>query len=116
NTVLQHLPTPELIERKIAEFLRILKPRGLAVFQLLSFVPLRYRIQPTRRLYGVLRALGVKHFVLYNRFGLTPIRTNSLPEKRVLDVVATLNGKCLAIERTVVAETSVRSAIYMVTT
>src|SRR5262249_54876382 len=38
RSVLQHLPTPELIERKIAEFLRILKPAGLAVFQLLSFV------------------------------------------------------------------------------
>jgi SAM-dependent methyltransferase len=115
NIVLQHLPSPELIERKIAEFLRVLKPGGLAVFQLLSFVPWRYRIQPTRRIYGLLRALGLRHDLLYNRLGLTPIRSNFLPEERVLELVANLNGKCLAIERTVVRETSVRSATYMVT-
>jgi len=115
NIVLQHLPSVELIEDKIAEFLRILKPSGLAVFQLLSFVPLRYRLQPTRRVYGLLRALGLRHELLYNRLGLTPIRSNFLPEKRVVQLVANLNGKCLAIERSVIRETSVRSATYMVT-
>ena len=115
NIVLQHLPSVEMIERTIAEFLRILKPGGLAVFQLLSFVPLRYRLQPTRRLYGLLRTLGLRHNLLYNRLGLTPIRSNFLPEKRVVQLVTNLNGKCLAIERSVIRETSVRSATYMVT-
>ena len=115
NIVLQHLPSVEMIERTIAEFMRILKPGGLAVFQLLSFVPLRYRLQPTRRLYGLLRTLGLRHNLLYNRLGLTPIRSNFLPEKRVVQLVANLSGKCLAIERSVIRETSVRSATYMVT-
>jgi ubiquinone/menaquinone biosynthesis C-methylase UbiE len=47
--VLQHVPGRWRIERYIEEFVRVLRPRGLLVFQLPSAIPWRHRIQPRRR-------------------------------------------------------------------
>ena len=60
NKVLQHISSRKMIRDYLAEFLRVLKRGGLLVFQLLSYIPVRNRIQPRRRMYSWLRALGVR--------------------------------------------------------
>jgi SAM-dependent methyltransferase len=71
SKVLQHMPSGELARAYVAEFLRVLAPGGLAVFQLWTRIPWRNRIQARRRLYGALRALRVPEARL-NRLGLSP--------------------------------------------
>jgi len=115
DIVLQHLPTRALIEGNISEFVRVLKPEGLVMFQLLSFIPLKYRVQPTRRVYGLLRSLGFKREVLYKRLGLTPIRSNYIREERVLDLLRTLGARILETRRSTMPDTGVRSSTYFVT-
>ena len=55
NLVLQHLPNRSTIEGYLAEFVRVLNTCGLLVFQLPSRLPLLVRLEPRRRLHGVLR-------------------------------------------------------------
>jgi hypothetical protein len=104
-----------MIEAKIADFFRITKPGGLVVFQLLYFIPFRYRFQPRRRVYAFLRWLGVSHGILYRVLRLTPIRSNYLKEERVLELLDSLGARCLEIQRKRIPETSVGSATYFFT-
>ncbi len=59
NIVLQHLPNEQAIKSYIAEFSRILKKEGLLVFQLPSYIPFSNRLQIRKRLYRLLRKVGV---------------------------------------------------------
>jgi 2-polyprenyl-3-methyl-5-hydroxy-6-metoxy-1,4-benzoquinol methylase len=115
NIVLQHLPSRSLIEHKIAEFVRMLKPGGLATFQLLSFIPLKYRLQPTRRVYGLLRRIGIGHAFLYERLKLTPIRSNYISEPRILALLKGLGARSLETQQKTIPETSVQSVTYFFT-
>ena len=115
DLVLQHLPTRVLIQSIISEFVRTLRPNGLAVFQLLSFIPRKYRLQPARRIYELLRAVGIAPDTLYKRFGLTPIRNNCLSEQQVLTQLQRLGGRLLKIQRRTIPETLVRSSTYFFT-
>jgi SAM-dependent methyltransferase len=71
SKVLQHMPSGAQACAYTAEFLRLVRPGGIAVFQLWTSIPLRRRIQPRRRLYGALRRLGLGEERL-NRMGLSP--------------------------------------------
>jgi SAM-dependent methyltransferase len=71
SKVLQHMPSRELACAYVAEFLRLLRPGGIAVFQLWTHIPWRNRIQARRRLYHALRRLRVPDARL-NRLGLSP--------------------------------------------
>jgi SAM-dependent methyltransferase len=115
HTVLQHFPARVLIEAKISEFVRVLKPRGLIVFQLLSFIPFKYRIQPTRRAYAFFRAIGFGCETLYRHLRLTPIRSTCIGEERILDLLGRLQAHSLEIHRLTFPQTSVRGATYFVT-
>jgi ubiquinone/menaquinone biosynthesis C-methylase UbiE len=115
DIVLQHLPSRALIEGKISEFVRVLRPDGLAMFQLLSFIPLKYRLQPIRRAYGILRSLGFDHELLYKRLKLTPIRSNYIRQERVLELLQTLGARTLETRRSTMLDTGVRSSTYLVT-
>src|SRR2546426_9170455 len=108
--VLQHLPARHFIESTISEFVRVLKPGGLGAFQLLSFVPLKYRLQPTRRLYQFFRSLGFSHNFLYRTLRLTPIRQNYIPEHRVLRLLEGLGAASLETQRSTIEESSVESS------
>jgi ubiquinone/menaquinone biosynthesis C-methylase UbiE len=115
DVVLQHLPTQKMIEVRIADFFRITKPGGLVAFQLLYFIPFRYRFQPARRAYTFLRWLGVSHRILYRVLRLNPIRSNYLKEERVLAILDSLGARCLEIQRRRIPDTSVGSATYFFT-
>jgi SAM-dependent methyltransferase len=81
--VLQHMPSPEMVEQYVGEFLRVLRPGGLAVFQALSHIPLALRLQPRRRVYAFLRTLGLSEQLLLMRMKLTPARGLAVPEPRM---------------------------------
>lgn len=78
--VLQHMPSAEMVEQYVSEFLRLLRPGGLAVFQSLSHIPMALRLQPRRRVYSVLRTLGLSEQLLLMRMKLTPARGLAIPE------------------------------------
>ena len=99
SIVLQHLPSLQLIESYIAEFMRILAPHGLLVFQLPSHIPWKNRIQPRRRVYRLLRLLGASEDYLLNSLELTPMRMNFVPEPRVHHVVGAAGGEVLLVDR-----------------
>jgi SAM-dependent methyltransferase len=113
--VLQHIPTPEGIKTYIAEFVRTLKQGGLLVFQLITYIPVRYRIQPGRRLYSLLGSLGVDRSLLYERFGLTPIRMTYVPEKEVCAFLESVGVRILEVRVDESSEPSIHSRTFYVT-
>ena len=83
SIVLQHVPDRRAIESYIAEFCRVLRPGGLAVFQLPSHIPAIFRLQWRRRLYLGLRSLGFGAPFLYRRLHLLPIAMSYVPEGEI---------------------------------
>lgn len=96
--VLQHLPHRRIALRYVEEFVRLLTPGGVAIFQVPSHVPPRRRLQLRRRLYRLLRALGVRPTWLNARAGLDPIRTMALAEAEVVRTVQSAGGVVLLTE------------------
>lgn len=82
NIVLQHQPSKEIARSYIREFVRLLKPEGMAVFQMPYKLSLRHALQPKRRLYSYLRKLGLPTDFVYRRLHLNPIRTISLSQAK----------------------------------
>jgi SAM-dependent methyltransferase len=82
--VLQHLPSREVVENYVAEFLRVLRPGGLLVFQMPNELPLYVRVNPRRNAYLALRKLGLSQRFLYWRLGLHPNRMIAIPKKSVV--------------------------------
>jgi len=95
--VLQHLPGTALIESYVREFIRLLTPGGVAVFQLPASMVLAQRLQPRRRVYELLRAFGCDRRMLF-RVGLQPIRMIAVSSKSIQDLVARSGGRMLAVD------------------
>ena len=88
SIVLQHLPSPADIERYVGEFLRVARPDGLVVFGIPSHIPFPWSLQPRRRVYALLRRLGVSERWMLRKTPLTPMRMTQMPEadiRRLLD-------------------------------
>ncbi|HUH14868.1 MAG TPA: class I SAM-dependent methyltransferase [Gaiellaceae bacterium] len=83
NRVLQHVPSAAEIERYLLEFLRVTRPGGLVVAGIPCRIPLPWSLQPRRRVYALLRRLGVSEAWLLRRTPLTPMRMTVVPEHRV---------------------------------
>jgi SAM-dependent methyltransferase len=113
--VLQHLPTRASIGAYVTELARILAPGGLLVCQIPSHIPLRRRLQPRRRLYGILRSLGVGPRVLYHRLGLFPMRMTSLAEQNVRALLTAAGARVLEAPVDTMASTAIESRSYYVT-
>lgn len=92
SKVLQHMNARSVALDYIAEFLRVLRHDGLAVFQLPYEVPFRRRMQPRRRLYRLLRASGLSERWLYNKVALNPMKTISVPQEEVARAVENAGG------------------------
>ena len=97
--VLQHLPSREWIADYVVALIGRLKPGGLLVFQLPSHIPARKMIQPRRRAYSLLRALGVKSDFLYRKLGLNPIRMLFMPKSQVVSVIEGADGRLLEAKK-----------------
>lgn len=85
--VLQHVPQQKTIRTYISEFCRTLKPGGILVMQLPSYVPIRRRLQARPRIYRWLRKFGVPATFLFELLGLHPIPMNYLSEAEVVSIV-----------------------------
>jgi hypothetical protein len=86
------MPSVEMVEAYVSEFLRILRPGGLAVFQALSHIPLALRLQPRRRAYAVLRRLGLSEELLMVKMKLTPARGLAVPESEMRAIIERHGG------------------------
>jgi SAM-dependent methyltransferase len=112
--VLQHQARRKAIRGYIAEFVRVLRPGGLLVFQLPTHIPVRHRVQPRRRAYWALRALGLSPSTLYNRLGLDPLRMRHMAPGDVAEAVTRGGGRLVtALEDNLAG--SLPSATYYVT-
>ncbi|MEP6909359.1 MAG: class I SAM-dependent methyltransferase [Actinomycetota bacterium] len=98
SLVLQHMPSPEVVESYVGEFLRVLRPGGLAVFQMLSHIPLALRLQPRRRVYAFLRTLGLSEQMLLMQMKLTPARGLAVSEAEMRQFVERHGGTLDLVE------------------
>ena len=96
--VLQHVPDRRTIKAYIAEFCRVLRPGGLAVFQLPSHIPATFRLQWRRRLYRGLRRLGFGASFLYRRLHLQPIAMSHVPEHEIKQLLQSEAARLLDVE------------------
>jgi hypothetical protein len=86
-----------------------------AVCQIPGHIPLRRRLQPRRRLYGILRGLGVGPRVLYHRLGLFPMRMTSVAEQEVRALLTAAGARVLKARADTMASTAIESRTYYVT-
>jgi SAM-dependent methyltransferase len=93
NIVLQHQPDEETAKSYIAEFVRIIKPAGIAVFQIPCKLALRTTLQPKRRLYSLLRSVGISADFIYKRLRLDPMRTIAVSSNDVRATVSAQGGR-----------------------
>ncbi len=114
SIVLQHVPNLDTVKAYLAEFVRILKPDGIAVFQIPVRIPWRSRLQPQQRLYHLLRSLGVSSKRLY-RWNLLPISMNAMEEGMVRATVERAGGRIVAVEANNFSGPKVESKMFYVT-
>jgi SAM-dependent methyltransferase len=98
SIVLQHLPSAEAIEAYVGEFLRVAKADGLVVFGAATRIAPLYALQPRRRLYALLRRVGVHEQWMLRRTPLTPMRMTAVPEDRLLALLHARGGELLHSE------------------
>ncbi len=115
NKVLQHISSRKIIREYLAEFLRVMKRGGLLVFQLLSYIPVRNRIQPRRRMYSWLRSIGVRERVLYEKIGLHPLCANYISQEEVIFYMRALGGRILLVQPDPNLTPAIQSRHYYVT-
>jgi len=115
NLVLQHLPSDTIVYSFISEFVRVLKPHGLLVFQLPNTIPFHVRIQPRRNLYRVLRMLGFSEKFLYWKLGLHPVRMRAIPKSDIESFLTSAGAKLLEVQPQTNTEFSVESSMYFAT-
>ncbi len=80
--VLQHIPDQQAILDLLNEFARVLKPGGLIVLNVCHAIRWPYRIQARRRLYHVLKRIGLSDRILYYHFKLYPQSVHAIPQAR----------------------------------
>ena len=100
NIVLQHLPSVAEIAGYLRELIRVTRPDGLVVFGLANRVPFPYSLQGRRRVYALLRRLGMSESWMLRRTSLTPMRMTWMPHAEVLRVLEDGGAKLLAVEPT----------------
>lgn len=95
DIVLQHFPNKKTMLKQISEFIRILRPSGIALFQLPSKLPFLVKLHPRRRLYNFLKNLGFNKKFLYNKLGLYGFSMLNLSTPKIKNV---LKNKVKVIE------------------
>ena len=97
SRVLQHQRSTKLILNHISEFIRVLRPGGIAAFQVPCHIPYLHRIQPRRRMYELLRGIGLPSRPLY-RIRLTPMCMTSASVEDVTRVIKNAGGRVLSAD------------------
>ncbi len=94
--VLQHQRSAKLILEHVSELIRVVKPGGIAAFQIPCNVPYMHRLQPRRRVYELLRGMGLPARFLY-RLNLVPMCMTSASVKSVVSAVEKSGGRVLSV-------------------
>ena len=81
--VLQHQPSADAALRLLERLAGLVARGGVLVAQVPTRLAPRLRLQPGRRAYGALRAVGVPPRFLYERLRLQPMRMVAVPRGRV---------------------------------
>lgn len=110
--VLQHLPSRTAIARTAATLAGRVGPGGALIVQIPAPVPIRHRIQPRRRLYAALSALGIREGTLHNRLGLSPIRMTGLDQAKVRSILQSHGLSVIEVQTDVFPGTSIVSNVY----
>jgi SAM-dependent methyltransferase len=95
---LQHVGPPTAIRSYIMEFIRVLAEGGLALFQLPVRLPMRTRLQASRRAYRALRAAGVSESTLHRRLRLHPMRMTAVRSSDVHKWLGAAGARAVAVE------------------
>ncbi|MBA2474382.1 MAG: class I SAM-dependent methyltransferase [Actinobacteria bacterium] len=98
SLTLQHLPGRGLALGYLAELVRVLRPGGLLAFQLPARLAPIHRLQVTRRLYALARALRVSEQTLLRRTPLTPMRMLAIPEDVVRSALERHGARVARVE------------------
>lgn len=114
NVVLQHLADRRAVEGYLVEFVRVLRPGGLLVFQLPDQLPLRRRLQLRPRLYALLRRLRISAKFAYS-LGLHPIRMRGLPESLVVELMTMSGARVVRVASGRLPGTKIVNHVYYVT-
>ncbi len=96
--VLQHQPSRRVAVSLIREFVRVLKPGGLLMFHVLTYLPWRRMLQPRRRVYALMKLLGYDPRVLFERYRLAPVQLTAVPEAVIASVLNSKNARVLRVE------------------
>jgi SAM-dependent methyltransferase len=81
--VLQHQPSVDAALGLLQRLAALVAPGGVLVVQVPTRLSPHLRLQPGRRVYGLLRSLGVPARFLYERLRLQPMRMVAVPRQRV---------------------------------
>lgn len=95
--VLQHQRSTKLILDHVSELIRVVKPGGVVAFQIPCNIAYIHRIQPRRRVYELLRGVGVPTRLLH-RIKLSPICITSASVKSVTSAVVESGGRVLSVD------------------
>ena len=95
--VLQHLPNESLVENYLREFIRVLKPGGLAAFQIPNRLNMRWKVQPRRRLYHLLHSLGFSSARLQS-WRLLPMSLLAISDGVVGRIISSAGGSVCEIQ------------------
>jgi SAM-dependent methyltransferase len=115
NIVLQHQPAESLVFAYISEFLRVLRPGGILVFQLPHYIPLRYRLEPRRRAYRFCRQFfRLPSAFLYRTLKLNPITMRAISEEKVTETISGMGGEVLAVQHDKNGGPHIESRTYFV--
>ena len=90
NIVLQHVH-PGIAKRYIRDFVRIVRPGGLIVFQIPYWIHWKRRVQWRRRLFELLVRLGLQGQFLITRLKMNPMRMSFL-RRETIEKILTESG------------------------
>jgi len=113
--VLQHISDKEIIKFYIKEFVRTLKNNGLLIFQIPVHLSFKNRLQPRRRIFSILKAIGFNRSFLFNKLGVYPMVMNFVSELEIKNLLEELGANILEICSNSDAGAKVASRTFCVT-
>lgn len=113
--VLQHLSDRRAIKAYVAEFGRTLRSDGFLVFQVLTHIPLRRRLEVRQRAYTALCRAGISRDILYRQLRLMPYGVTHIPEREVRRHLDELRLRTLSVDAETLTHSGIESRTFYVT-
>jgi len=114
NSSLQYFPEKKVVKTYLSEFVRTLRAKGVLVFELPSYIPLKQRLQPNKTLQVMLRMLGFNERYSIEKMKLHPVRSICIPENEITLFTDLLGAKILDVKRSIAHATGMQIRTYFV--